>query len=73
MACDRRRPAPVEPGQRQLEDRLRLAQGVEGAAHAGDVVGGLAMDQRRQVRELDGMDARQDLAELARDHRPRLS
>ena len=23
-------------------------------------------------RELDGMDARQDLAELARDHRPRL-
>jgi hypothetical protein len=30
------------------------------------------MHQRRQVREPDGMDARQDLAELARDHRPRL-
>ena len=30
------------------------------------------MDQRRQVAKVDGMDARQDLAELARDHRPRL-
>ncbi len=52
---------------RQLEHRLRLAERVERAAQAGDVVGRLAMDERRQASRVDGMDARQDLAELAGD------
>ena len=68
----RRGLAAVEPRKRQLEHRLRLAQQVELAAQAGDVIGRFAMRERRQALGIDGMDARQDLAELARDRAARL-
>ena len=45
---------------------------VERAAQAGDLVGRLAMGERRQASRVDGVDARHDLAELARDLAARL-
>src|SRR5690348_9474715 len=61
-----------EPGQRQLEYRMRLARGVERTAHGGDHALGGADIQPRQRAERHGMQLGQDGAELARDALARL-
>ena len=50
---------------------MRLVQRVESRAQARDLVSGLAAGERRQTGGVDRVNARHDLAELARDLRAR--